>query len=610
MSACISPGSSGENRPTSWARRVQEGLAATLLPTVVFLVVPNAVLHRNPFDLVYTSTIALGLAGSFFGLFTVLWLAYQLAPGCRLARGVVRVSVGLSIGVLVFNALVWGTTGRLDSFVPLLLLDEAAALAIVALVARAPLGPLVLWAAVTGGLLLPSAGVTQGRFVYAAWRAGHTAGAITPHNRAGAAARGNVYHIVLDAFQREAFTVLTAADPSLHPPGFAAVPQFVSQYDMTLYSLASALSGRDYVEGERLSTWVAEAPTDGFWADLHAAGIGVHLYPRNKRQCVPWAASCAFGKSASTEAGIFSTERIFVDLWFVNLVPRSVRRLLTRGLQDLDVPVPTRTTVGFSLTSALFGLPDTSLGPVRFEDYPAHGLLTMRQMLADEAARPGTGQYVFLHVILPHSPYVLDADCGYHAGGAPASSELQAYMAQAACGLRLVREMANTLKELGRFDDALILVHSDHGLTPYLGMDFAQRYSAVVGVLPAAPPGSTVTPDNELKLEPYARNPRSVTMRSRSLLLVKLPSQEAAAVPQGPVQMLDLAPTVLDYFGIDHARYAGLPLSEIGLGADREILFRATVVEHDSAAPEGGTFYEYLLEDGVLHHVRDVHAVW
>ena len=68
---------------------------------------------------------------------------------------------------------------------------------------------------------------------------------------------------------------------------------------------------------------------------------------------------------------------------------------------------------------------------------------------------PVIGERRFLHVILPHSPFVWDSYCQF----APKSSPAEQYL----CAAKLMGEIVAELKRLGRYDNSLIIFQSDHG---------------------------------------------------------------------------------------------------------------------------------------------------
>ena len=91
----------------------------------------------------------------------------------------------------------------------------------------------------------------------------------------------------------------------------------------------------------------------------------------------------------------------------------------------------------------------------------------LRELIEKEAQRSAHGQYVHVHVGLPHGPYVLDQDCrfvGRRFQSDDMAGRLDAYLDQSECALDLVAGFLRRLDELGRYDAATLVVQGDHGL--------------------------------------------------------------------------------------------------------------------------------------------------
>lgn len=160
-------------------------------------------------------------------------------------------------------------------------------------------------------------------------------------------------------------------------------------------------------------------------------------------------------------------------------------------------------------------------------------------MQSDESERHPTGQYVFTHVFVPHSPYVLDEHCAVHAIDSFADS----YVRQAACALRLVDEFLDTLRRLGRYDNSAILIHADHGwaegepIEPLSGSSDEARIP-IVDVTEAAD---------------QPRTAKHLDTFTAALLLVKPPANDRVAMvtSRASTQLLDIPSTVFDMLDLN-----------------------------------------------------------
>jgi hypothetical protein len=90
----------------------------------------------------------------------------------------------------------------------------------------------------------------------------------------------------------------------------------------------------------------------------------------------------------------------------------------------------------------------------------------------DTGGRP---TFVFAHLLLPHTPYVFDAQC--HPRTAPDARNLRLYVDQLKCTNRLVLNLVTALVRR-RGPPPVILLQGDHG-TAMLGFEAAQTIQAV-----------------------------------------------------------------------------------------------------------------------------------
>ncbi len=549
--------------------------AALFLPAVVFLGAPNSIVFANLADLPYrwstTVVFAIGLVAS-VGLLLPAFLACGRS---RAAAVAVRCSLGLGLAILLFDAVDAATATRVRWFVQMLAIDAAAAIGVALLMRLAPLPALVRVFAVIGPVLVFH-GLGFHAVRYGQYREAQAARstAVADFTRVARPTAppdvGNVYHIVLDAFQPEAYTVLARERPDLRLADFTEYTRFVANYDFTVNAVPGLIAGRYYQAGTSVVTWRRDATLVGFWGDLYARGMRLALYPQFAYHASPLADTLRFGQDVEEQAGVSgggrAQLRATVDLWFLHVLPRSARLALNHGWETVTQrPIEERRQVldWYSITDRLLPAGAPGARVIRRNHTSAHSPAQLDQMLADEEARPGTGQYVFLHLMLPHSPYVLDCTCRY-TGLDPAwrfdQDDLDAYMEQAACALRLVHTLVDRLRALGRYDDALIVLHADHGAWPTIGLQLAARHPWAA----AHRPGAATDPAAGAPGLPRAlrewRTGVNVKQRSRTLLLVKYPGAREAAPSPVPAQMLDVGPTILEHVGAPTAHYPGRPL--------------------------------------------------
>ncbi len=98
------------------------------------------------------------------------------------------------------------------------------------------------------------------------------------------------------------------------------------------------------------------------------------------------------------------------------------------------------------------------------------------EKLAGEIISGPTGHLYFVHLLLPHSPFIYDSRYKIHnsirewnqAAGLVASAEMrseryQLYFGQISCTLSKLRHLFERLQQAGKFEDTTIIIHGDHG---------------------------------------------------------------------------------------------------------------------------------------------------
>lgn len=593
--------------------------AALFTPTVLFFSAPSNIIFHNLHELGYPPRLMAAFLGALAGLFLLTWPVFRLAARSRAARWVARLVVVAGLSVLTFDGAAAGGYAFVHDPLAIGVIDMVAFTIAVALVMVPPFGVVTRIVGLAAPVLLVVTSVPHVEQGWAAWqtarrRGGPGLSSARAARAAPAAPRaGNVYHVLLDAFQREAYAVLVDRDPDLRLADFHYYRRFSSTFGYTYYSVPQMLASRDYAPDTSIAAWRRGAFRDGLWARLAAQGVDVHLYPYHEgycRQTAGLTASCVApdlpepewlpddgagdGEDRVHLAGT-SSQRVTVDLWFLSLLPRSVRHLLTApvpGLEDSGELPPDLALLSFSITDAVAPRRASPGGrPVKwipFDHRAAYSVQQWRRLLEDEAARPAHGQYVFIHAAIPHHPYVLDSECAYQG---VVRSDVTQYLAQATCGLRMVHALVDRLKALGRYDDALIVVHSDHGMQPYMQTRFRAEYADFIAPELLASPGNLPGNLRPSKTGPFA--PRTAALRSAALLLVKYPHEQGGGSSERYTDMVDVTPTILHHFDIAPTGLDGVPLQEPPDGRARDRVFLAGFPKARSPVPRGNVFWKY-----------------
>ena len=149
---------------------------------------------------------------------------------------------------------------------------------------------------------------------------------------------------------------------------------------------------------------------------------------------------------------------------------------------------------------------------------PPVGAAHTLSLLAEAVARSQPGQLFLAHLLLPHNPYVYDANCDERHPAAwdrahdkeplpPNTIQSRAhryalYFEQVQCLYKKLGETFERWREAGVFDRAIIILHGDHGSRIYLNRpeapnlqkmlvsDYADAYSTLLAVkAPGYEPG-------------------------------------------------------------------------------------------------------------------------
>jgi hypothetical protein len=387
----------------------------------------------------------------------------------------------------------------------------------------------------------------------------------------GKEGRPNVYHILLDGFSSDLFLPslrATAREDAF--TGFTFFTNTHANYTRTQESLPSLLTGT-LADLENMQAWSRSFQTKGVLASLQAAGYRLWNYGSEEKLLFQRAKQRSTFASLRRKVPASLLVR-FTDVWLARvLFPIISESYIRRGVGPLGRRYGRWT------------------GEASFLNSSSLSRLLLLQALEDEELRADYGESVYLHLLLPHSPYALSSTCEVATGDA-------GYVDQSECSLRLVAEYLDLLKKLGRFDSSLIVVHSDHG-------EYFPRPTAHLSMSPQL---STSIQQGNI----YGFSGYDLERRAKALLLVKPP--RAAALPltenRSRVQLLDLAPTIIGILGLPRLDSTGLNV--IGnLNSDRIFdLFDGFVRinPHNEAIERfGEQFFE-----GELNHYRVSSDSW
>lgn len=324
----------------------------------------------------------------------------------------------------------------------------------------------------------------------------------------------NIYHIVFDEYQTEMFQDTLTSDVEKKLGGFVFYPENSTVYGRTAMSLASVFGGISY--------------------DYKISQINYHKKAFNSKQSLlyqlknnGYRTSAYVHKVYSFDIDLFDSfiehknnsavqfdnnvyTKMFFNLWVYGYMPKIISEKFVG--EEFIQQIKTRNIIADS-------------GPVR-------SLTSFRNIIEDEKNQSDLNRYTFIHLILPHFPYLMDRDCNYRVDKKTTVAE------QSKCATKLLTEFINELKRLGRYEESLIIVQADHG-----------RFLT---------DGQVKRNDEIYYSEDWAK------ARSRPLLLIKTPDRKSSDTfvkSTAKTSLLDIYPTILDSLSIE----AGLDLEGFSL---------------------------------------------
>jgi hypothetical protein len=267
----------------------------------------------------------------------------------------------------------------------------------------------------------------------------------------------NIYHLVMDGFQTDFFEAARTPEIDEALDGFTFYPQNTSIYHSTTMSLTSVLLGRKYAYDRTRWDFVNQAfsARTSFLYWLRALGYKtVAVVPGRRTQ--------EGREPTGTHRDLSLLDYV---VHFDDLVKNDLGDLIQNSFRNLwlysTLPGPVREKVAERGWFTGMDREDLRLLENRRLLPRSAQVLSHRgfeAFMREEKGLPQQGRYTYIHLLLPHWPFNLRADCSFQEGGGKTSP-----VEQTQCALALVAKFVTTLRKLGRFEDSLILIHGDHG---------------------------------------------------------------------------------------------------------------------------------------------------
>ena len=238
----------------------------------------------------------------------------------------------------------------------------------------------------------------------------------------------NIYHIILDEYQTCMFEKTLTPEIRQALGGFVFFRKNLSNYGGTALSVPSVFTGSRM--GRRNMN---EYHRDAFDNDasllysLKKAGYTTYAYLFKNKRFYPSKMTLFDRRFSLADDSVIKDslgyEKVFRMLWVYRTLPTFLSKTI---LSEDDLKA-------FLAHKML---------PSHFELLSYYGMV---DFIHDERFLAGHGRYTFVHVLLPHRPYVLCADCSYSRdeNGIKGTSGEE----QAACATKLIVEFVNVSEE-------------------------------------------------------------------------------------------------------------------------------------------------------------------
>jgi hypothetical protein len=277
--------------------------------------------------------------------------------------------------------------------------------------------------------------------------------------------RDNVIVLMLDAYQSDIFHDILLEEPALTDAfdGFTYFRNALAGYSKTYPSVALMMSGRWYENERPIQDFITRSfSRQSLPAALRRAGWRVDLFPHVKRvvQVSPDIASnampladCATARRESgqlLDLGLFRASPHWLKPLWLNEYDWQFARIFGRLCESPDDDGGSAA----STESNVAARSDSPHAAVRFIE----NARSLNRVELDESA------FKFYHLMIPHAPFRLDENL--NVTRLPRGPE--GFRQQSRSALELIMQFLNSLKAAGVYDEATIVIVSDHGGGEYI----------------------------------------------------------------------------------------------------------------------------------------------
>ena len=253
----------------------------------------------------------------------------------------------------------------------------------------------------------------------------------------------NIYHLVLDKYQSDFFDMQLSDALEQDLNGFNYYPNASALYSMTVWSIASMFLGEEYAFSESAINYQSRAfySEQSFLSSLKKAGYSTTALTRKLYPFELGLFDQTIVHSKNSGSLAVDNSDAFIALWIYRVLPGLLSYKLAHNGIFLDIPTYN------TLENRTF-LADSA---------PQESMFSYLNYLSQEQYLPARGRYVYIHLLLPHEPFIYNAECD--------ESSSSSMLEQSRCGTTLLLKLVAELKRLNRYEQSLIIVNGDHGTT-------------------------------------------------------------------------------------------------------------------------------------------------
>ena len=400
----------------------------------------------------------------------------------------------------------------------------------------------------------------------------------------------NIYHIVLDAYSSNAFMKTIQMDNLEYEfNDFIYYGSNRSNYEHTNMSTASFMQGKMFNHAGTVKDFIYDGKNNTYLNQLKSLGYRISFYDHGRSWAPEISDYVISAQEIAPPSRWFSVQELIVlDFWILRLSPTFLQKNLYSDSQGIASKI---------LSNSLID----QLGSEDRRTYD--GKLLLEKMISDERDRKSQGEVVYVHSYITHGPYIFSENCDLKG-----EQDDNYYFDQIRCTNLVLNNFISNLKELKKFSNSLIVIHSDHGSWEIGNIEYKLNENDL-----------NLLSSTNLRGQPG----QYVDNQTRALLLVKFPSgngdlSQELKVSNDLAQLFDVAPTIMFEVSEKLPDSEGSPL-QLGISESRSqrvsMGFKQLISDNETVSMGDENpqldFIEYVITSGNNYEYKGRRvAIW